>query len=565
MDDSSSEPPSTGRVSTAQFLQDLNTKALECMNADPANGVALLREGLCTAEAGDDLSACQEEQAACLLTLGRLQLKLADYGHALNSFAQALHLFELNGQPGQVALSRSFIGIAYGYMGEYDKSMEYLFESLHEARGTQDALLVAEVLNDISYCYVLLDQPDMAIPLLDECIPTLRQINDPMSLSWALDTLASAYIAKGDYARGLEIEEETIHLAQSVQSWEDLTDYYTKVGKVHREQGDLDAAERAFQQALSVSQAHKLKNGLSQVLLEIGSLFLQQGKVADSIRTTREAVEIAAETNRKTDLIEGYLALSRGYEMTGDLAQALEYYKAYHTASQDLFNEDADRRLKNLQVMFQLDTAQREAETFQQQNRALKDEIEAQKCNQLVLEQLARTDPLTNTLNRRAFFEQGQKLFQHAIDSGGPLTVIMLDLDHFKEVNDHYGHIIGDQVLSAVVERIHQNMRAGDYLARYGGEEFIVIMPDLSRQMAFVAAERIRKGVERVPFLVQRDVVKITVSLGVAAIAGDTPINSFRDLVQQADQALYASKNKGRNCTSLFRKGKRIARETVGE
>ncbi len=541
-------------VSIVAILEEINDKAQKGMNSDPEKGIELILYGLRVAETCEDSpETYRSAEAECQLTLGRLHLKSANYGSALNAFAQALSLFELDGQAEKVALSRSFVGISYGYMGEFDKALENLFEALNEARECNNQPRTAEIINDIGYCYVLLGQPDMAIPLLDECIPILREINDPLSLSWALDTQASAFIRSGDLTKGLEIELEAIGLAQSVESWEDLTDYYAKIGEVYKEMGDWQAAEQALNQAQEVVKANKLRNGLSRVLVEIGSLYLQQGQTERAIETTAQAVHIAVESNSKTDLMDGYFTLSAAYEKLGDLVKALDYFKKYNSVSQELFNEKADRRLKNLQVMFQLDTIRHEAETFQRQNQALKDEIERQKRSQTELEYLARTDPLTNTLNRRAFLEQGNQLFQQAQEGRSQFTVIMLDLDHFKEVNDRYGHIVGDQVLSAVVERIRQNMRAGDCLARYGGEEFILLMPNLSRQMAFNAAERIRKGVERAPFLVQHDIFSITISLGVACTSKETRPKVFRDLVQQADQALYDSKNKGRNCTSVYR------------
>ncbi len=163
---------------------------------------------------------------------------------------------------------------------------------------------------------------------------------------------------------------------------------------------------------------------------------------------------------------------------------------------------------------------------------------------------LSMIDELTGLFNRRHLFNIGRREFSRAHRFSRPLTVIMFDLDHFKQVNDTYGHRIGDQVLHGVAQRCLDNLREVDVLARYGGEEFTVILPETHIKAGVVAAERLRHTVEHKPFATLAGRISITISLGVAEL--QSKMGSFEDLLEAADQALYQAKQSGRNRVVAF-------------
>jgi diguanylate cyclase (GGDEF)-like protein len=166
-----------------------------------------------------------------------------------------------------------------------------------------------------------------------------------------------------------------------------------------------------------------------------------------------------------------------------------------------------------------------------------------------VAHRLAEHDPLTGVLNRRAILARLRAEFVKARQTGEPLSLLFLDLDHFKHVNDSYGHRAGDQCLRGVIEPIAGELRQGDALGRYGGEEFLILLPGAGAADAEVVAERIRRRVQEMPMLVSGVRIGLTVSLGVAAL--DEGIAVPDDLIERADAALYRSKSGGRNlvCT----------------
>ena len=161
------------------------------------------------------------------------------------------------------------------------------------------------------------------------------------------------------------------------------------------------------------------------------------------------------------------------------------------------------------------------------------------------LERLAMMDELTGLMNRRAFFVQGAKEISRAQRHQTPLSLLMMDVDVFKTVNDRYGHAAGDRVLQHVSNKIVENVRKMDMVARMGGEEFSVLLPNAGAEDAMKLAERVRQAIEQESCQLQDQVIGVTVSIGVASYSQN--ILSLEAILRQADDALYRAKNGGRN------------------
>jgi diguanylate cyclase (GGDEF)-like protein len=160
------------------------------------------------------------------------------------------------------------------------------------------------------------------------------------------------------------------------------------------------------------------------------------------------------------------------------------------------------------------------------------------------LKQLALTDPLTQIKNRRAFFELGDDYLRLASRYSHSLSLFILDIDFFKNVNDTYGHIVGDEILKHLVNTIVISLRQTDLFARFGGEEFIVLLPETNLNNAMGVAENIRLLVENTPYESDDLHIPITISIGVNELTDDKNIS---ELIDNADKALYRAKKNGRN------------------
>lgn len=176
--------------------------------------------------------------------------------------------------------------------------------------------------------------------------------------------------------------------------------------------------------------------------------------------------------------------------------------------------------------------------------------ITARKSLEDELLQASQTDPLTHAANRRRLLEVLQQGFASFRRYHHPMAVIMFDIDHFKQFNDCFGHLAGDEVLRCLAEICRKTIRENDLLARFGGEEFIVVLPSTTAERAVQTAERIRTTLATEVQLSLKEEMGVTVSLGVSELLEAD--SSHEDVLQRVDEAMYSAKEKGRNRVVLY-------------
>ncbi len=160
--------------------------------------------------------------------------------------------------------------------------------------------------------------------------------------------------------------------------------------------------------------------------------------------------------------------------------------------------------------------------------------------------ELARIDWLTGVYNRSYFYELAVREFAIATRYERPLAIGMIDVDHFKQINDRYGHLVGDQVLRSIAQTIAHQIRTTDCIGRFGGEEFILLLPNTDTIASLTLAERLRTTIGGLVIHTDKGDVSVTISIG---ITGRQPADTtIERTIDRADQALYAAKRRGRNC-----------------
>jgi len=270
---------------------------------------------------------------------------------------------------------------------------------------------------------------------------------------------------------------------------------------------------------LSLHTSYQSEGGVEDINIPLGEGIT--GHVAQTGESwylpdiTQEPRYISAELNMRSELC---VPLHTGDRVIGVINLESERVEAFKEADLNLLTTFAD----------QLAIAIQRARLFER------------------VQQLAITDGLTGLYNHRHFFALAEVEYARALRYQHPLGVIMLDVDHFKVVNDTYGHAVGDVVLKEIAQRLEKNCRAVDILARYGGEEFSLLLPETTLSAALGMGERLRLCIADQPIGTEAGPLSVTVSLGVSALSEDTP--DLSSLVNKADQALLLAKKAGRNC-----------------
>lgn len=172
--------------------------------------------------------------------------------------------------------------------------------------------------------------------------------------------------------------------------------------------------------------------------------------------------------------------------------------------------------------------------------------------NEMLLQDMAAKDSLTGLNNRRTFVEIGQTLITGAKRYDKPLTLLIMDVDHFKRINDVHGHIAGDTVLQKLSYELQKAIRASDLLARYGGEEFVIMLPETTEADGIELANTLRNCIEELQVKIENEGhLSCTVSIGVASLTPE--VETLNQLTHRADTALYQAKSSGRNCVQAFK------------
>jgi diguanylate cyclase (GGDEF)-like protein len=184
-------------------------------------------------------------------------------------------------------------------------------------------------------------------------------------------------------------------------------------------------------------------------------------------------------------------------------------------------------------------------------NEKLVQEIDERKQAEEKLAQAATSDPLTGLMNRRAMLDQLKYQAIRYRRNNMPFVILLIDLDYFKNINDKYGHDVGDEALVAIAGCLRDSTRSQDLISRWGGEEFLILLPDTDLKGGLAAAEKIRSSVARKSFVVGDHDLQLTMSIGVAEYSAEGTID---DCIKAADTALYQAKNEGRNRVSVFDK-----------
>ncbi len=276
-----------------------------------------------------------------------------------------------------------------------------------------------------------------------------------------------------------------------------------------------------------------------------------------AIHPEAEAIRVGQKSDAQEWLCAGYRdsgtmppwkrVLQTSKKITGEpmiLPQGNERFKKFIVNASPI--HDGEQKIRGCLVTFQDVTRQ---EQIMAKLRESQRKIQAQ--NE-ALQHLANYDQLTQLLNRRAFYERGEEMFSRHKRSGKPLAFVMCDIDHFKSVNDNYGHPVGDEAIRAVTSLLRDNVRDIDIVGRYGGEEFCVLVPGLTPTQVAAFAENLRATIEQGAGPAVKSVpgLKLTSSFGVSIL---TPgVASLDAFIEQGDQALYQSKKNGRNVVSIY-------------
>lgn len=379
-----------------------------------------------------------------------------------------------------------------------------------------------------------------------------RELGDPQRVALCLNNIAGSISRRKRYAEALACYEEALPIALGLGWRRGQALILAGRGGVLLHQGYIDEGKRMYLASNAILE--ELGDVFQQTrhLNLLGRALLEGGRPAEALPCLEAAVRYAEARRFEIELSLALELVSRAHEALGDAPSALRALRRHVEEGAIAGNRRTEEIVRKLKLEHRLSIAKREAQQQESRNEelaavnaALTEAMRQHEALQDELERLARTDPLTGLLNRRHLDELGEREIERSRRFSAPLAVMLADVDHFKRINDRYGHAVGDEVLVEMAARLRGSVRGGDLVARWGGEEFCVLLVDTDDDGARLAAERVRRAIVQRPFETSAGPLEVTLSLGVVAL-DDGPAR-LSSLLRQADAALYTAKHRGRD------------------
>lgn len=539
--------------STKDEIRVLNELAWELGIADENRARELANRAyqLAEPEAGSSEDPYQQERAASLITLGGLDRHNDKLDIALSRLYNALALLE--GLPPSHLVCRVLTGIAwtYSHLGDYIQGSDFAARAVTLARELKLKAREAVALDAQATIYYFAGQPEQALIHFTEALRIFEKLNDLYQKCFVLNNMSLALMALGKFDTALASAQESLQLARDQSLPFQELNVGDTIAQILLEMGNYAEAERYLNAALSQREKNKFDIIQVYMLTNLGKAHLKQKHFKKADSYLKRAVLVASTIGARSEEANCHKLLSEVYENQGLHQEALDQFKRFYDINETVMGEKVARHVSAQRIAHALENALREAEIQRVHTTKLERKINDQKRTQTTLEQLATLDPLTEIYNRRHFHNLALKGIQHAIRYKHSISVLMIDIDNFKLVNDKHGHPVGDKVIRAVANLIHEILRNMDIVGRIGGEEFAVLLPETLSHGGVLVAERIRLNIGNLQFQSESGEFSITTSIGVSSSKGlsGNVTEIFDQLLKVADNALYEAKSKGRNQT----------------
>lgn len=455
-----------------------------------------------------------------------------------------------------------WVGVCAVDIDRFDLGIKFATEGWQIAQHLDDPVRRVFAVAQLGAAFGRSGDPWQGERLLRDAVPAARVVSDPYALVMLLNNLivvltGKFYWMRGSHvanlaheadeggralAEGVLLAREVITLSVALDDAFFNTFAIGNLGELLVHSGDIDEARELLATALRVAQTNGFKALISRILCSQAELAVVQGD-----RTAALALLTNADTEPPTVAMRLRLhyALYRAYQRGGDSVNALAQLEVFRRI-------ECRRAIEQLRARSQLMVTRIETEDAQRELlRQAYETAHALSTRATELEQLMLEDELTRLGNRRALDLRLPPMLINAQLALEPVSVLVIDLDHFKRINDVFGHTVGDRVLVQVARLLREHLRDDDLVARTGGEEFVVVLPNTDRDQAFALCDRIRRRVHDChwrAFAPDAAVeLQVTLSAGVAC----TPAYDGGTLFERADLAMYKAKRAGRNRVAM--------------
>ncbi|MDF1521508.1 MAG: GGDEF domain-containing protein, partial [Trueperaceae bacterium] len=471
-------------------------------------------------------------------------------GEVLAAVDAALHAADAAGDRAMAAQVPVRQGIALDAAAEFDAAGEALRRAATTFEELGDDEALASALNSLGVVRSRAGDALAGLAYYTRVRQLRERLGDAGGVLQALNNAAINLKNLGRLAEALATSDEALALADAEGDDAARTVVLANRAVLLAKLGRAEALA-TFEAAEAGARRHGYPLYLSETLRRHAEVLLERGRVAEAATKLDEAVDVAAGMGAREQLQAAWQLRSACFEARGDAPAALADLKRAHALAIELADERLRSRLDARQDRFDRELALRTSDESRRRHADLQrahqelERLHVRLAEQTtLLEARSRTDHLTGLANRAHLDERLRDEVRRAARYGTALTLLMVDLDHFKQVNDRFAHVVGDQVLRAVAGVLRDHVRASDLVARYGGEEFAVVLPETDLTAALSAVTKLAGALAAHPWRVLHpDLPDVTLSAGVASTDQGLAADA---LLAVADARLLVAKRLGR-------------------
>lgn len=544
----------TEALSLAEAVQSLPLQAHALHHRGSAYGrLGELENAVADLERGLQLSReCNDRfrQAGCLHLLSTANHFLGNYSTSIEYIVESVSLHRSLGNTLELIEALNNLGAGYGALSDYSEAARHIMEALDLCETVDKPEIRLMCLNNMGLVKEQCGEIEEALAAFDESIQIGLAINDIYSTANTYCSKINLLREAGRLQEALAAGLQVLPMAQELKNPHREALVLTNLGMTYSDLGDWKSAEETLLRAQELAEASRYGQAISTIFFALGSCYLRQNDLVKARIHLERALSEATERGEKQPITAILLRLVELYEKEGDYATALYYHRVYHNTYTALKLEDAQKLLVAQKARLAVRKAEQIAEDKRRENEELNSligqkaaalrEVEAQAS--LLLRQ-ANTDALTGLYNRRYLYDYLPNALQKSSDYGVSLTLVIADIDDFKQINDRLSHQVGDEVLKAIAHLLQSSCRSQDTVIRYGGEEFIIVLPETTLPEAQHICERMREAVAFFAWQTIHPALTVTTSIG--AVTATSP--GWETILTQADANLYQAKHDGKN------------------
>lgn len=491
-----------------------------------------------------------EGQLKTLNSLGMIFGDTGRYPEALKAFLQVLTLCKEREDKKAEANALNNLAIIHKLLANYGLALDYHLKSLalYEALALEQA--VVRTLQNIGVVYEESGQFEAALSYFEQSLAQQDQQEDPLTFAFTLSNIGRAYTHMGDYAKAVEFQYSSYSIISGLKDKYGEAIILHELGVAYFWREEYDTARAYLQRCLETRQEVGDNKGQTETLLVLGSLLCDLEESDQAIAAFEEASQLASLLASRSDESKAHKGLAKIHHKRKAYQEAFRHLETHAELHTELLERTIDQRFHALRVNHEASQTEKAKDIYRLKAVELSQANFALQQVQKELEKQAKEDPLTGLFNRRAMNETLELAFSNAQLNESVFTLVMCDIDNFKQVNDRFSHQVGDLVLKRVAELLLSSIRAHDAVSRYGGEEFVLMLAGLNANQAFAICERSRQLIEDEDWSLIHPELKLTLSMG---LCDSISLESITQILSKADDALYLSKREGKNKVSLWK------------